>query len=146
MVAFTQNYLQAPNLATVTLDGANIDDIIGTSFDSLEAKPGLLLEAIVANTASIQDINHHNQVLLIDEFDRLFIDGDKQSQDVLAFFLKILDPTHRYFYSPYLKTNIRLPDTIILAGNTDIHSVSTQNQQLLALASRLERIQFEGFS
>ena len=134
------------NLATVTLDGANIDDIIGTSFDSLEAKPGLLLEAIVANTASIQDINHHNQVLLIDEFDRLFIDGDKQSQDVLAFFLKILDPTHRYFYSPYLKTNIRLPDTIILAGNTDIHSVSTQNQQLLALASRLERIQFEGFS
>ncbi|KEI69523.1 hypothetical protein GV64_01110 [Endozoicomonas elysicola] len=134
------------NLATVTLDGANIDDIIGTSFDSLEAKPGLLLEAIVANTASIQDINHHNQVLLIDEFDRLFIDGDKQSQDILAFFLKILDPHHRYFYSPYLKTNIRLPDTIILAGNTDIHTVSIQNQQLQSMASRLERIFFDGFS
>lgn len=134
------------NLATLTLDSANIDDIIGTAPDSQEAKPGTLLEAIIANTTSNQDINHNNQVLLIDEFDRLFMGSDKQSQDVLAFFLKILDPTYRFFYSPYLRTNIHLPDTIILAGNTDIHSISTQNQQLLAMASRLEKVQFDGFS
>ncbi len=134
------------NLATITLDGASIEDIVGTSFDSLDAKPGLILEAMTANTDSIQGLNHHNQVLLIDEFDRLLINDDKSSQDVIAFFLKILDPNHRFFYSPYLKTYVHLPDTIILAGNSDIQERSHQQTQLQAMSSRLDHIIFDGFS
>ncbi|WP_419534188.1 AAA family ATPase [Endozoicomonas sp.] len=134
------------NLATVTLDGASIEDIVGTSFDSLDAKPGRILEAMIANTDSIQGLNHHNQVLLIDEFDRLLVNDDKSSQDVIAFFLKILDPNHRFFYSPYLKAYVHLPDTIILAGNSDIQERSHQQAQLQAMSSRLDHIIFDGFS
>ncbi|WP_066014102.1 AAA family ATPase [Endozoicomonas atrinae] len=133
------------NLAVVTLDGASIDDIVGTPFESANAKAGRILDAIVARTDSSQDINHHNQVLLIDEFDRLFISGNEKSKDVLSFMLKLLDPSNRSYYSPYLKTEVRLPDTIILAGNRDIHELSAHDPELEAIASRLDKVVFEGF-
>lgn len=133
------------NLAVVTLDGATIDDIVGTPFESVDAKAGRILDAIIARTASSRDINHHNQVLLIDEFDRLFISGNEKTKDVLSFMLKLLDPVNRSFYSPYLKTDIRLPDTIILAGNRDIHELSTHDPELKAIASRLDKVTFKGF-
>lgn len=134
------------NLAVVTLDGASIDDIVGTPFESANAKAGRILDAIVARTDSSQDINHHNQILLIDEFDRLFISGNEKSKDVLSFMLKLLDPANRSYYSPYLKTEVRLPDTIILAGNRDIHGLSTHDPELEAIASRLDNVVFEGFN
>ena len=133
------------NLAVVTLDGATIDDIVGTPFESVGAKAGRILDAIIARTSSSQDINHHNQILLIDEFDRLFISGNEKTKDVLSFMLKLLDPVNRSFYSPYLKTDIRLPDTIILAGNRDIHELSDHDPELKAIASRLDKITFLGF-
>lgn len=133
------------NLAVVTLDGATIDDIVGTPFESVGAKAGRILDAIIARTHSSQDINHHNQILLIDEFDRLFISGNEKTKDVLSFMLKLLDPANRSFYSPYLKTDIRLPDTIILAGNRDIHQLSEHDPELKAIASRLDKITFPGF-
>jgi len=133
------------NLAVVTLDGATIDDIVGTPFESIDAKAGRILDAIIARTTSSQDINHHNQILLIDEFDRLFISGNEKTKDVLSFMLKLLDPANRSFYSPYLKTDIRLPETVILAGNQDIHELSTHDPELKAIASRLDKITFPGF-
>ncbi|CAM3584128.1 AAA family ATPase [Parendozoicomonas haliclonae] len=133
-------------LASVTLDGASIDDIVGTPFESYDAKAGRLLDAIIANTNSINDINHQNQILLIDEFDRLLTSDDKRSEEVLSFMLKLLDPTKRHFYSPYLKTTITLPDIIILAGNQDIRELARSNPRLEALASRLETLTFAGFS
>ena len=133
------------NLAIVTLDGATIDDIVGTPFESIDAKAGRILDALVARTSSSQDINHHNQVLLIDEFDRLFLSGNEKTKDVLSFMLKLLDPANRSFYNPYLKTDIRLPDTIILAGNQDIHELSTHDPELKAIASRLDKVTFSGF-
>ena len=133
------------NLAVVTLDGATIDDIVGTPFESIGAKAGRIIDAIIAHTTSSQDINHHNQILLIDEFDRLFISGNEKTKDVLSFMLKLLDPANRTFYSPYLKTDINLPDTIILAGNQDIHELSTHDPELKAIASRLDKITFPGF-
>ena len=134
------------NLVTVTLDGATIDDMVGTPFESFDGKAGRILDAIISSTTSTHDLNHHNQILMIDEFDRLMLSGDKQSEEVLSFLLKLLDPTHRYYYNPYLKTEIRLPDTIILAGNSDIHQLSQQHPQFEAMASRLNRIDFPGFS
>ncbi|USE35811.1 AAA family ATPase [Endozoicomonas sp. SCSIO W0465] len=133
------------NLAFVSLDGASIDDIVGTPFESDDAKAGRILDAIIARTDSSLDINHHNQVLLIDEFDRLFISGNEKSKDVLSFMLKLLDPSNRSYYNPYLKTDVRLPDTIILAGNRDIHELSTHDPELEAIASRLDQVVFEGF-
>ncbi|MGI2028036.1 ATP-binding protein [Endozoicomonas acroporae] len=133
------------NLAIVNLDGASIDDIVGTPFESANARAGRILDAIVARTDSSQDINHHNQVLLIDEFDRLFISGNEKSKDVLSFMLKLLDPSNRSYYSPYLKTEVRLPETIILAGNRDIHELSTHDPELEAIASRLDKVVFDGF-
>ena len=131
---------------TVSLDGASIEDIVGTSSDNQMGKPGRLLEALIANTESIYDLNFSNKVLLIDEFDRLLVNDDLTYRQQLSFFLKILDPNHRYFYSEYLKTNIKLPDTIILAGNVDLHGQSYTNPQLQALASRIDQIEFTGFS
>ncbi|WP_257295476.1 AAA family ATPase [Endozoicomonas sp. YOMI1] len=133
------------NLAVVNLDGATIDDIVGTPFESANARAGRILDAIIARTDSSQDINHHNQVLMIDEFDRLFISGNEKSKDVLSFMLKLLDPSNRSYYSPYLKTEVRLPDTIILAGNRDIHELSAQDPELEAIASRLDKVVFDGF-
>lgn len=130
------------NLAVVTLDGATIDDIVGSPGD----KSGRLLDAIIARTESSLDINHHNQILLIDEFDRLFISGNEKAKDILSFMLKLLDPTQRSFYSRYLKTDVRLPDTIILAGNRDIHALSAHDPELEAMASRLDKVVFTGFS
>ncbi len=132
-------------LATVSLDGATIDDIVGTPFENADAKSGRLLDAIIANTHSTHDINHKNQILIIDEFDRLLTSEDKQSKDLLSFMLKLLDPTTRHFYSPYLRTSINLPDTIILAGNQDISELTKQSPRLEALDSRLETIRFPGF-
>jgi|GEM_PF-3000467 len=134
------------NLAVVTLDGATIDDIIGTPFETPNAKAGRIIDAIIARTESSYDINHYNQILLIDEFDRLFISGNEKTKDVLSFMLKLLDPTQRAFYSRYLKTEVRLPETIILAGNHDIHALSTQDPELEAMASRLDKVVFAGFS
>ncbi|WP_419534403.1 AAA family ATPase [Endozoicomonas sp.] len=133
------------NLAVVTLDGATIEDIIGAPFESAEAKAGRLLDAIIARTDSSLDLNHHNQILLIDEFDRLFISGNEKTKDVLSFMLKLLNPANRSFHNPYLKTDIRLPDTIILAGNQDIHELSRDDYELQAMASRLDKVVFEGF-
>ncbi len=134
------------NLAVVTLDGATIDDIIGTPFETAGAKAGRILDSIIARTESSYDINHYNQILLIDEFDRLFISGNEKTKDVLSFMLKLLDPTQRAFYSRYLKTEVRLPETIILAGNRDIHALSTQDPELEAMASRLDKVVFAGFT
>ncbi|WP_257285523.1 ATP-binding protein [Endozoicomonas sp. SESOKO1] len=133
------------NLAVVTLDGATIDDIVGTPYESANARAGRILDAIIARTDSSRDINHHNQVLLIDEFDRLFLSGNEKSKDVLSFMLKLLDPSNRSYYSPYLKTDVRLPDTIILAGNRDIHELSARDPELEAIASRLDKVVFTGF-
>ena len=133
------------NLALITLDGASIDDIVGTSFESAEAKAGRIIDAMIANTESSQDINHYNQILLIDEFDRLFLSDNDKAKEILPFFQKLLDPADRSFYSPYLKTKIRLPDTIILAGNYDIHELSRNNIALDAIASRIEKIEFSGY-
>ena len=133
------------NLSVVTLDGATIDDIVGTPFESIDAKAGRILDAIIARTSSSQDINHHNQILLIDEFDRLFLSGNEKTKDVLSFMLKLLDPANRSFYNPYLKTDIRLPDTIILAGNQDIHELSAHDPELKAIASRIDKVTFLGF-
>ncbi|MTI13179.1 hypothetical protein E1189_09160 [Sansalvadorimonas verongulae] len=130
---------------TVTLDGATIDDMVGTPFESFDGKAGRLLDAIISSTASSRDLNHHNQILMIDEFDRLMISGDKQSEEVLSFLLKLLDPNSRYFYSPYLKTDIRLPDTIILAGNSNLQELSDRHPQLQAMVSRLSIVHFDGF-
>lgn len=134
------------NLAIITLDGATIDDMTGTPFESYDGKAGRLVDAIIANTVSSKDINHKNQVLFVDEFDMLLLKSDKQAEEVIGFLLKLLDPAHRSFYNPYLKTNIRLPDTVILAGNSDIHELSTKIPQLEAMASRLDKVVFEGFS
>lgn len=134
------------NLAVVSLDGATINDITGTSVEMWEDKSGRLLDAIIARTESSLDINHHNQILLIDEFDRLFISGNEKAKDILSFMLKLLDPTQRSFYSRYLKTDVRLPDTIILAGNRDIHALSAHDPELEAMASRLDKVVFAGFS
>lgn len=134
------------NLAVVTLDGASIDDIVGTPFESADARAGRILDAIIARTTSSLDLNHHNQILLIDEFDRLFLSGNEKSKDVLSFMLKLLDPANRSYYSPYLKTQVRLPDTIILAGNRDIHELSANDPELEAIASRLDKVVFEGFN
>lgn len=133
------------NLVTVALDGATIADMVGTPFEGFDSKAGRLLDAIVSSTASPQELNHYNQVLMIDEFDRLILSGEKWSEEVLSFLLKLLDPTCRYFYSPYLKTDIRLPDTIILAGNSDLHQISESHPQLGAMVSRLNHIEFPGF-
>ena len=133
------------NLAIVNLDGATIDDIVGTPFESANARAGRILDAIIARTESSQDVNHHNQVLMIDEFDRLFLSANEKSRDVLSFMLKLLDPSNRSYYSPYLKTEVRLPDTIILAGNRDIHELSAHDTELEAIASRLDKVVFEGF-
>ena len=128
------------NLAVVSLDGATIDDIIGTSFENADAKAGRIVDAIIAQTKSSQDLNHYNQVLLIDEFDRLFLSDNEKAKEILPFFQKLLDPADRSFYSPYLKTRIRLPDTIILAGNHDIHELSQNNPTLEAIASRWKKL------
>ena len=134
------------NLAVVTLDGATIDDIIGTPFESMDDKAGRILDSITARTESSLDINHYNQILLIDEFDRLFISGNEKAKDILSFMLKLLDPTQRAFYSRYLKTEVRLPETIILAGNRDIHALSLHDPELEAMASRLDKVVFAGFT
>ena len=80
------------NLALITLDGATIDDIVGTSFESAEAKAGRIIDALIANTESSQDINHYNQILLIDEFDRLFLSDNDKAKEILPFFQKLLGP------------------------------------------------------
>ncbi|WP_299730225.1 AAA family ATPase [uncultured Endozoicomonas sp.] len=134
------------NLAIVSLDSATIDDITGTSYDNADAKAGRIIDALIARTNSSQDINHDNQILLIDDFDRLFLSENPKAKEMLSFFQKLLDPEDRSFYSPYLKTTIKLPDTIILAGNHDIHALSQNKPVLEAIVSRLEKIEFTGFS
>lgn len=134
------------SLSTINLDGASIDDIVGTDFNRKNARPGKILEAITSTVASTSDINYSNQILFIDEFDRLLLASDKKSDELLAFMLKLLDPDTRYFYSPYLKSKIRLPDTIILAGNFDIQELVGRKETLEALASRLEFVHFKGYS
>ncbi|MCB9228336.1 MAG: AAA family ATPase [Deltaproteobacteria bacterium] len=134
------------DMSVVNLDGASIEDIIGSSLNSSNPKPGRLLEAITSTVDSATDINYSNQILFIDEFDRLLISTDTKSEDVLSFMLKLLDPDVRYFYSPYLKSMVKLPETIILAGNFDIEELIAKKDTLEALASRLEFVRYSGYA
>ena len=132
-------------ITSVILDGASIKDIVGTPSSDLNPQPGRLLEAI-AHAPSRDFINHSNKILFIDEFDRLLTADDKDSRDVLGFMLKLLDPNNRKFYSPFLQAEVQLPDTIILAGNSDLQTLSLKHPRLEALASRVDSIAFDGFN
>ncbi|MET4694166.1 AAA family ATPase [Endozoicomonas lisbonensis] len=129
----------------VNLEGASIKDIIGTPFEDSDGRAGRLLDAIVSSTTSSNDINDKNQILLIDEFDRLLTADDTRSKEVLIFMLNLLDPTTTHFSSPYLKADIDLPETIILAGNTDMKRLAEKKPELEALISRIRILQFPGF-
>ncbi len=120
-------------LASVNLDGATIDGILGTSTD-----PGRLLLALSNISSNIDEKNYKNTIFFIDEFDRLLNRDDPTSKAVLSTMLKIFDPTNRKFFSPYLNAEISLPPTIILAGNYAIKDE--------ALKSRFQVIEFGGFS
>lgn len=132
-------------MSVVNLDGASIEDIIGSSLNSANPQPGRLLEAITSTTDSVLDVNYSNQILFIDEFDRLLISNDHKSEQVLTFMLKLLDPDVRYFDSPYLKSKVKLPETVVLAGNFDIEDLIAKKDTLEALASRLEFVRFSGY-
>ena len=51
--------------------------------------------------------------------------------------LKMLDPSNRRFFSPYLNCYVDLPSTIILAGNYEIKDP--------ALANRFQIVKFNGY-
>ncbi len=118
----------------ITLDGGSIEEIIGTAY----GKPGRLLTALTKGEKS-GATNFSNGVLFIDEFDRLLSDSlsNASSKALLSFMLKMLDPSNRKFFSPYLNCYIDLPSTIILAGNYEITDP--------ALANRFQIVKFDGY-
>ena len=126
-------------MATLLLEGASIQDLIGTPIMGYSpGDPGRLLSAM---TTTLMDPQTHESyedgILFIDEFDRLLNAQDYDARALLTFMLKVLDPNVRSFYSEYLGINIKLPKTIILAGNFDIKDA--------ALADRFQIIVFPGF-
>ena len=128
------------SLGQVVLDGATIEEIIGTPFDPMGGKsaPGRLLTAIASGAKDIKTgVSYSDNILFIDEFDRLLNADDPSSKSILSFMLKILDPNNRTFFSPYLGVSVELPKTIILAGNYEIRDA--------ALKNRFEIIKFEGY-
>ena len=130
-------------VARLFLDGATIDDITGTNLSDNGGKPGRILEALVENnTLELSGVK--NQILFIDEFDRVLTSDDYESRSILSFILKVMDPDRREFYSPYLETTVKLPDIIVLAGNFDLRDFD--DERFEALISRLEILKFSGFS
>ena len=127
------------SLGQVVLDGATIEEIIGTPFNpNGTGNPGRLLTAIAAgSTDAMTGVSYSDNILFIDEFDRLLNANDPASKAILSFMLKILDPNNKTFFSPYLGTHIDLPKTIILAGNNEINDE--------ALKNRFEIIRFNGY-
>ena len=118
----------------ITLDGGTIEEIIGTKY----GRPGRLLTALI-NGSKGEGANFSNGVLFIDEFDRLLSDSqhDPSAKALLSFMLKMLDPSNRRFFSPYLNCYVDLPSTIILAGNYEIKDP--------ALANRFQIVKFNGY-
>lgn len=129
-------------IARLFLDGATIDDIKGTNLADNGGKPGRILEALTENN-SAELAGVKNQILFIDEFDRVLTSDDYESRSILSFILKVMDPDRREFYSPYLEDTIKLPNIIVLAGNFDLRDFDEERFE--ALISRLEILKFPGF-
>lgn len=132
-------------IATVSFDGATVEDIIGTSLKNPSPKPGILLEALM-KLAKNDELPFTNNILFIDEFDRLLLRNDANANSILTMFLKVLDPKNRSFFSPYLNATVKLPDTIILAGNFKLKNQGEERPLLDALSSRLSNVEFPAFS
>ncbi|MFC1841967.1 AAA family ATPase, partial [Candidatus Dependentiae bacterium] len=85
-----------------------IEKVIGNTDD-----PGSLLNAICRPGIP------RNAIILFDEVDS-FVNNNKDS---LQFFLPFLEPSEKYFYSPYLKTNIDISHfCFVLCGNTPLEN------------------------
>lgn len=122
----------------LNFDGASVEDIVGTDFSTDQAKPGRILEALMAASETTSERKvYSNSIIFIDEFDKLFMKSN--SEDTLAFVLKLLDPDNLKFYSPYLHAEVDLSKaTFILAGNYEIKEP--------ALRDRLDIFPFLGYT
>ena len=122
-------------IAQLSLSGSTPDELIGT-----ETKPGKLIEALVKPGKAVD-------VLFIDEIDKLLGDKTSTGQELLTKFLSLFDTTKSgFFYSPYLKSHIRLPKIIIMAFNP-VDSDMEKNSGWKALNNRVYmHISFKGFS
>jgi len=116
-------YLQGPvgvgksfvSRALARLMGADLTELTrvdkAESIIGNEQRPGSFLCAICREGFS------RNAVILIDEIDRIV--NEKGSS--LQFFLPLLEPDAKYFYSPYLKANVDISHfCFVLAGNSEI--------------------------
>ena len=86
-----------------------------------------------------------NAGLIINDFDRVLLDGGPRAKAALGFLLDYLDPTKKSFYSPYFKSNIDISRmSIFITANKPIPVDGDGiNDQYAALISRLEILQFQ---
>ncbi len=116
-----------------TLMGANLIELKASddpaSIVGTEDSPGSFLEAIAKEGIT------RNAIIFIDEADRVLNKEDAP----LQLFLPLLEPDAKYFYSPYLRSNIDISHfCFVLAGNHEIKDA--------ALKSRLAVIEFKGMT
>ncbi len=132
------DFLSVP-FEKINLGGRSVQDLFGTSKNSANPDPGLLVKALVK--AKRKGQNGKNTIILLDEVDRL-INRDNQdggSNDWLAQFLTLLDPNTKSFYSDYFETEIDI---------SFVGFILTGNNQLLdgPFKKRLDEIPFAGYT
>jgi len=129
-------------VATISLAGKSVEDLVGSSFESGKPNPGALIKAMIdsgKSQASKGEKSYKNMILVLDDFDRILNGQDEKSRATLAYMLYLLDPNNGHkVSSSYFETDVELPRHIILTGNTHIRD--------LALRRRFNNIAFDGFS
>lgn len=127
-------------LIKLSFEGASVTDITGRNLDDPDATAGRIIEAFVhAAKKSHTGRSFKNSIIFIDEFDKLLRASSNNSEETLAFVLKLFDPENLSFTNNFLGTTIDLKDAIIfVAGNYDLRE--------RALKNRFKEIEFKGFT
>ena len=106
---------------------------------------GLDPNFVIDIPVDVLDHTYRNSILVINDFDRLLLDG-KTTTQTLAFFLDYLDPGKETFFSSYFGLPISMRDlTIIITGNNPIPQ-PTSDHNFEALRDRVVEVEFEEFS
>ncbi len=95
-------------LIRVNFVGKTVDDIAGFDKSSPNARPGLLVDALVSINQKVKT-SYANMILLIEDFDKL-------DQAVQTYVKGLLKRQTNDFYSPFFNINIKLPSIIVVEG------------------------------
>lgn len=126
-------------LSLRTEDDLTSDALEGTPVSRMDSKRGLFVDCL--STPNPEGVTSLNGIVLINEFDRMFLAKGFRADTALGLLLDLLDPNKKTVRSPYFgDAEIDISRlVVILTGNGEIADDGDKRSPLHALRDRLDR-------